>query len=195
MNLLSAIAAIVDGWGEEQWRTFFQLLFAAGSIVVALVAVHFSYRSNNGWPPVILVLGHGVSRDTERAGTSASIRFEVWNRRKYPVVLRQMTIEFANLPILDGLEEWRTFQGEAFWSETKSIDPNKPEAFNARMYVEKLEGKLQKSPYAISISVFDPVKNKIVTIEARGQFMNFARTGWWHRFFRRPKLRRRWKAE
>jgi hypothetical protein len=54
---------------------------AVASVIVAVVALAFNYRQNRGWKPVILVLQCGFDQPF------ASIEFEVWNRRKYPVVI------------------------------------------------------------------------------------------------------------
>src|ERR1700741_2491930 len=73
-----------------QWIASTALTLA--SVTVAVVAATFNYRQNRGWKPAILVLSQGFD-------IVAWIDFEVWNRRKYPIVVHGVVIKFGNVKL------------------------------------------------------------------------------------------------
>lgn len=78
MTLLSDLASIAT---------------AIASVVIAAVALAFSYRQNRGWSPI------AVLADATLSSTDFSISVEFWNRRPYPITLRSICLE---LPDIDG---------------------------------------------------------------------------------------------
>jgi hypothetical protein len=84
-------------------------VLALTTAIIAGTALSLNYRQNYGWKPVVLVGNLSNSwdwpdMDDERWAKEPhaedrrqfSIEFEVWNRRKYPVSVKGMTIAVAN---------------------------------------------------------------------------------------------------
>jgi hypothetical protein len=104
----------------------------AGS-VVAIIAVYLSYRHNRGSKPVVVSTDMGIleyrPRDELSPPPVLVIIFEVWNRRKYPVVVEGVAVSFDRLQVLDppdrpdDLVRWSR-DGQQFeaWP-TLSLDP------------------------------------------------------------------------
>ena len=73
------------------------LLLGLSNFVVTAVALIIGYRTNFGWKPVVLVTQQVVRDESDfTLGTQLAISFEVWNRWKYPIVLRWLIIRFRN---------------------------------------------------------------------------------------------------
>ncbi len=83
------------------------------SIIVAVVSLRFSYRQNFGWKPILLVSTHGMTGKPKKGSkgesftTSAVLKFEVWNRHTYPIVLEQVNVNFKQ-NILDYQQNYTT---------------------------------------------------------------------------------------
>jgi hypothetical protein len=79
-----------------QWIASTALTVA--SLIVAVVALRFSYRSNHGWAPIIYIIRQGLSH-MGNGEEKLTIQFEVWNRRKYPIVINACGVSFANTKV------------------------------------------------------------------------------------------------
>jgi hypothetical protein len=68
-------------------------------ITVAIISLRQSYRSNFGWPPILLDVTLGLKSKTmeDRLGSAVFVGLELWNRRTYPVVLRSMVVTSSRL--------------------------------------------------------------------------------------------------
>lgn len=72
------------------------LLSLAGFFVGA-VALFVSYRNNFGWEPV--VWAHKRWDGSDGSDVWAGAEFEIWNRRKYSIVVRVVEIDFGNATV------------------------------------------------------------------------------------------------
>lgn len=76
------------------------LALTGASVTVAIVSLTFAYRQNFGWSPLLLVTSHGLQgTGPEPKHYYATLDFEFWNRRKYPLVLRSVVVEFSSIKI------------------------------------------------------------------------------------------------
>lgn len=68
-------------------------------ITVAIISLRQSYRSNFGWPPILLDVTYGLKskKIEDRLGMAVFVDLELWNRRTYPVVLRNMKVSSSRL--------------------------------------------------------------------------------------------------
>jgi hypothetical protein len=68
-------------------------------ITVAIISLRQSYRSNFGWPPILLDVTHGLKSKSveDRLGQAVFVELELWNRRTYPVVLRSLVATSSRL--------------------------------------------------------------------------------------------------
>ena len=86
------------------------------SVIVAIVSLRFSYRQNFGWPPLLLVSTHGMQSEFGKGKDEsimfATVFFEIWNRRTYPIILEGSQVKFrqdileASSPSLDRETNW-----------------------------------------------------------------------------------------
>src|SRR5687767_12504094 len=66
------------------------IALTAMSTIVASVALVFSFRQNVGWKPVLLVTHSQMSGKGGEWKFNLTVQVEIWNRRKYPVVVRNV---------------------------------------------------------------------------------------------------------
>jgi hypothetical protein len=70
------------------------------SVIVASVSGLLAFRQSIGWKPIVFPTSHGFGRlnDDEPDGLSkATLEFEVWNRRKYPIIVIGAQVDFETL--------------------------------------------------------------------------------------------------
>lgn len=71
------------------------------SVTVAAVSCYTAYRQHRGWKPIILMTHHGRSKTLSAQRYGLLVVFEVWNRRKYPIVLNEISIAFQRFTFFD----------------------------------------------------------------------------------------------
>jgi hypothetical protein len=61
------------------------------------------YRNNVGWRPLLFFTGHGVEYPPPESGSPIKLMiwYELWNRRRYPIVIRSMKLKFAEWRVPD----------------------------------------------------------------------------------------------
>jgi hypothetical protein len=62
------------------------------SVVVALTSLFIAYRQNFGWKPIVFLSSFGGGGG--RYGYTVTIEFEFWNRKKYPVTVRRVSVKY-----------------------------------------------------------------------------------------------------
>lgn len=77
------------------FETIASLASTITSAVLASVALLFSYRQNIGWPPIAFLTASGLKAGNGKK--SVTVTVELWNRRKYPVVVRQISMTAMGL--------------------------------------------------------------------------------------------------
>lgn len=68
-------------------------------LIVAFTSLRFSYRQNFGWPPIFMVVAHGLKSGAKEKTIRATFSLEFWNRRTYPLVVRHCRVNFGSLDI------------------------------------------------------------------------------------------------
>src|SRR4051812_38123321 len=68
------------------------------SVLVAIFSAVFTYRNSFGWKPLAFVALHSAAISVT-SPVKASLEFEIWNRRKYPIVVRSMELRFFSFEI------------------------------------------------------------------------------------------------
>ena len=146
------------------------------SITVASVSAVFGYHQNFGWKPIILPTGHGIGRlkDHDEAGPlKATLEFEVWNRRKYPIVLNGAQVDFESLNFVTNEfgtlsdEEMWNWGGRTFWNPySERIEPGshytcKLGAACQKQHTEEIHDRVR-----IQVDYWDPNWNRYLSIKA-----------------------------
>jgi hypothetical protein len=157
-----------------QWASTTILAFS--SLTVAVVAVTFGYRNLRGWQPFILVTRQGGATDSQDKDRNLVLSFEIWNRRKYPIILQAIHISFGN-KVLEGSANW-TWLGKEVVSqgEPKSIDSTKAEKFNLSLRVlDDADHFVWQQNLTIRAWYFDPVSNDYKETTHASKFMSWRR--------------------
>lgn len=157
------------------------------SIAVGLIALNVGYRNNFGWKPILLVKSYGIGSGHD--WTEVHCIFEVWNRRKYPLVVREMQVSFGDLKVdreargaaAEGELWWATKEGTLITHKSVSIEPTRHQEFEAVGPVRSDAGAV--TDVVVWVDLFDPRKNGHVVLRARA---NFGRSRWWLRRRRLP---------
>lgn len=77
------------------------------SVVIASVSLFLGYRQNFGWKPIVLVVGSGLKGSPDYPEHYAmTLSLEVWNRHKYPIVVRGLDATFSELRFEEGLKNY-----------------------------------------------------------------------------------------
>ena len=145
------------------------------SITVSVVAATFGYRSLNGWKPVVLSSGARMG-ELKKPGVFIGTTFEIWNRRKYAILVRQVQVDFGSFklkefvnvttgPSLD--EEWHMSDSSAKRWDDFFIEPNEHKRFDVDVKFEPSGDYLTwPEPQArIRVLFFDVKKNKHIVLE------------------------------
>lgn len=148
------------------------------SIIVASVSLTIAYRQNFGWKPLALVTSHGLENALQEPLSSMShwgamLKFEVWNRRKYPIAVRHITVKFSVLKFDERVKAWpydRTWHisGRTLsYRDNYSLDPSGHMVHKivAPFAVRSLDDILD--PIVIEVRYYDPRtnKSKIISIK------------------------------
>jgi hypothetical protein len=147
------------------------------SVVVSVTSLVIGFRQNFGWKPILLYTGRDEMPYVKEILTLHT-RFEVWNRRKYPINVRSAKITFAEGCLVYGHREYN-YEGE--WrvhDEFIVCDKNARLEANSHMEMEScapLKTSLHpKNPDVLKIELtyFDPIKNEEITLAIPGRHKN-----------------------
>jgi hypothetical protein len=138
--------------------TFASVIFAGTSLVMA-------YRQNFGWKPIMFPVSFGGGGG--KFGYSATMEFEFWNRKKYPVTIRFISVEYKNFQIT---REGRTELGDEwgveglhklFNEQHVTVEPNGHKFYKTEAPIEKQPVHDYFDNVTLSLFYFDPIKNRI----------------------------------
>jgi hypothetical protein len=153
------------------------------ALAVAIASAVFSYRNNFGWKPLCIVITHGAAATKRPQHLNATLRFEVWNRQKYPIALRGMGVDYPFYKLTEEQPyEWiPTGPGKLFQPLEDMLAPTTHKQFETAVTFERNQGqKSNKSHVFLTITYFDPRLNKVKGIVVRQSLLvSFARIHWW----------------
>ena len=144
----------------------------ASSLTVAIVSVTLAYRQNFGWKPLVFVTSHGLQTQPIPSNVYfATLDFEFWNRRKYPLVLRHMEVRFSTIKVKELKNDevisrdWYVHAGKSMSLRGDQVlDPTAHKKLSIAApfdtsSLDDLEDKL-----TIQAMYYDPRKNRTSTI-------------------------------
>jgi len=153
------------------------LLFGLMSLSVACIALWVAYRNNFGWKPLVLLMSYGIGGGGA-LGNVVTCSFEIWNRRKYPVVLREMQVSWGDTRIVSegGFtnEEWCPARnGNMLFCTSRLIKPgeSEKEIVSGLLIGDQRAsiGGRSSAPVEIWAHVFDPKNNSHYVIYANSR--------------------------
>jgi hypothetical protein len=144
------------------------------SLIVSGVSLYFGYRHNRGRKPAIVLVER--ARFSGAGPPSLAVIFEVWNRHKYPIVIKEVDVQFDRFTFLappeieaDGnsvawfLEENRTFESY----HSVRLEPDAHHRLSLRApYKEETDDGKPENP-SIDVLYFDPINNKEMTVKSK----------------------------
>lgn len=138
------------------------------SLTVASVSLLFAFRQNFGWKPIVLPTSYGCG------DIDLSLEFEVWNRRKYPVVVLAEEVTFSVLsferpdkvPTDDEVPTHWYVDGRKFFLANKvRLEPNVHRSFSlTASYTAQNPAQVWDESASIKVYIFDPIKNREIIV-------------------------------
>src|SRR5260221_9902681 len=138
------------------------IMLTLASLMVGVASALIAYRSNFGWKPLLLVTSHGFRATGGSRLVDATLQYEIWNRQKYPILIRSMEITFSSVSIrtTDVEHPWHARPSSIFNMEYLSLSPDTHERILAITPMKEgasLDGL--NETVTIAISYFDPRRN------------------------------------
>lgn len=148
------------------------------------MAYRMSVRENYGWRPIVVLGQYSLGGGNKR--TEMTVEFQIWNRRRYPIVVRDIVLSYrlARFETVDdgfdpSSEAWSVRSERSIGKDVRvAIDPGKSEPFDMNMVVS---GETMMEDPTIEVSFFDPIANKMKQARnVRGTYWQLkADYGWW----------------
>jgi hypothetical protein len=137
------------------------------SIIVASTSLFIAYRQNFGWRPIVFASSYGGGGG--KYGYTASIDFEFWNRKKYPVAIRFVSVTYEKQAMDRNVQgvlsnDWTIDNEHRVVSHKhETIDPSRTRIYELVVPVHKSPIDLEED-VKIELFYFDPIKAKIKKI-------------------------------
>lgn len=152
-------------------------MLTLSSILVASVSLMFGYRQNFGWKPIALVTSHGFSGGKVDGYYGATLDIEIWNRRRYPVVVRHIEVKSQVIEFERSLQgwtypdNWLVNRKNQIISRTEiSLDPSGKASLSFELPFKKRTLDDLVDLFTIRINYFDPRLAKLKTINIEHKF-------------------------
>jgi hypothetical protein len=142
------------------------------SLTIAAVSATFGYRNNYGWPPISIITAHGLAGIGGSKVYNATLKFELWNRRKYPVAITSTSVRFAKMEFkqpADGSGWHRS--GDAFYQRDEArLEPGayKQFSFAAPFTTDSLDAI--DDEVSVTVNYFDPISSKYRSITQNARY-------------------------
>jgi hypothetical protein len=165
------------------------------SVTVAVTSLFMAYRQNFGWKPILFIISVGGGRGAR--GHSVTMEFEFWNRKKYPINITFISIDYSTTRIARGghpplCDGW-AINGEhrIFNANHTTIKPTENKYFQTAAPIDMSSVLDISENVTISLFYFDPIKNRIKRIVTDTEHtINLERMSKFERFNRRMQF---WK--
>jgi hypothetical protein len=144
-------------------------------ICIAVASLIVAYRNNFGWGPFVLVRRQRTEVTyNEGLKRVASLEFEVWNRRKYPIIIRKARMTFASekvrKPMLPSGDKWEFRGNNADHREEHTLAPTTQETLKIQFSFDETPPGKYRTDFTIYVTCFDPRTKKEATIRTGGTY-------------------------
>lgn len=158
-------------WLDVKWLTIAQIL---STLTIAWVGARIAIGNSVGFKPIIIIVGRGVSNvEGGLENSNVHCTFEVWNRRKYPVVFSWAKVRFGGVKLIQTADKIHALGGwfpegdeiVALYN-TVVIDPGKHQRFEAiaARYGRDVEIFEPRMLLGVQVCVLDPYKGRTLTL-------------------------------
>ncbi len=140
------------------------------SVFVAASSLYIAHRQNRGWTPLLLANSSGI-KIYEGNVFIAVLEFEFWNRRKYPVVIRQINVQYPTLSYKHmqniGMGEgWIGNSRDGLVNrERQNVGPNDHHQFSTVFPFERNSDEDFQEWPKVSVYYFDPIQGRILSLK------------------------------
>jgi hypothetical protein len=94
------------------------IVFAFAGASIAAASLFIAYRNNFGWKPIVLITTYHVRGSSKFPEFEiVEVEFEFWNRRKYPIVVREIKVFFGAIEFNANSQRLRIFEGLVSYTE------------------------------------------------------------------------------
>lgn len=140
------------------------------SVMVASIALYLAYWQHVGGRPIVLVFSMGLRVTGEkRDRVSVVMSFEVWNLRKYPIVIRKMTARFPGIPVdRESMvqEKWSAWEDAIRYGDDVTLGPTAQQVFSVEVpFQMDVYDKKVNPDLKLSVVYFDPRLNKYRAVQ------------------------------
>lgn len=157
-------------WLDPKWLTIAQII---ATLVIASVGAKIAIGNSVGFKPRVLVRFPGVSNTDIPAITNLHCTFDVWNRRKYPIIVQWAEVRFGDAKLIRHPVvfpgTWFAHSNEvAALIEERVIEPGKYERFEAKVEQSGRDTRIfEKNTFlGVKVGMIDPYRGRLIT--ARG---------------------------
>lgn len=136
------------------------IVFGASSFMVACLAAYIAHRQNVGLSPLVVLTSFGFGQFKGEHNVQKAT-FEIWNRRKHPVMLVTAAVLYRHVKFFDDDEPisefgWRV-RGERqvflHQKENELIPAGSVRVVEAQF---RIEGRVSGEEPTITVTLFDP---------------------------------------
>lgn len=146
------------------------------AIIIAATSLYVTYRNNFGWKPIVLITEIGIKGiGGEHKSFEATLGFEIWNRRKYPLTIREVVIQIDNLkthnPPTEKQGEWHYgMRGSVGSMRASVIGPTSHEKRDMEIGFTTPSLDSMNAPITVTVHYYDPRLDKNKSIVANGAY-------------------------
>jgi hypothetical protein len=155
------------------------VMLTVASVTVGTLSAIIAYRNNFGWRPMGIVTTIGVAGVSSEPNVYyASVTFEVWNRRKYPIVVRSISINLSHLefvgkiriPASGDQDNWHRRGNKIYRIGSTVLSPDSHEqfTFEAPFAARPLDALMDD--INLDVMYFDPRKKAHNHIRFKDQY-------------------------
>lgn len=156
------------------------IFLGLSALVVAVLGLRWSYRNNFGWDPVAFIKEFKITNTQQRSDEAAlchigQLSLEFWNRRKYPIIIRSMQVDFKGVTLRQSKHppaDWHIRDTTMRRTKDVTVTPTSHQTFSIHIpYLVDTTGEIQ-TPMSVDITYYDPRRNKegCIRLEARYSF-------------------------
>ena len=156
------------------------IFLGVAGFALAIVTAYWSYRNNFGWEPIVILgrLGLQGTYVIDQLGNinppngqpryQVRISIEVWNRRKYPVVVRKMVLVASRLDIVQEVGPveggWNYYKGRYASMYGNSIAASSSDTQTLTIPFNVGDPSKVRSPLVVTVDFYDPRLNRVFSI-------------------------------
>lgn len=145
-------------------------------LTVSVVAAIFTYRNNFGWSPLALITSIGMTAKADGAKKyTALVDVEIWNRRKYPILVRHMVVGFDGLELSrdnarQPVDGWHRHLNSMTRHSEYAISPQMHEKHHVAAPFSANSLDAIDAALLVEVWIFDPRLNRTVTLRTKGRY-------------------------